>query len=157
MLETNQFTSVLHAWVEVFMRRSMRDLLQFAKNSGVSMPQLNTLMYLSHHGSCGVSGIGNHLGVTSAAASQMIDRLVQQGYLERTEDPEDRRSKQITVTAKGRSVIEEGIEVRRHWMEELSAALDPEDHELIIHALNLLTKAASSLEPVTSVVEEELL
>ena len=155
MIETNQFTSVLHAWVEVFMRRSMRDLHQFAKNTGVSMPQLNTLMHLSHRGSCGVSGIGNHLGVTSAAASQMVDRLVQQGYLERTEDPEDRRSKQITVTAKGRELIEKGIAIRRHWMEELAAVLSPEDQDLIICVLNLLTKAAYSLEPTTSAPEEE--
>ena len=157
MLDSDRFTSELHAWAEVFMRRSMRDLLQFAKNMGVSMPQLNTLMYLSHHGSCGVSGIGSHFGVTSAAASQMIDRLVQQGYLERTEDPEDRRSKQITVSDKGRELIKEGIEVRRHWMEELAAALSPEDQNLIIDALVLLTKAARSLELITSVPEEKQL
>ena len=146
MSSSLQFTAVLHDWAEVFMRRSMRDLMQFSRESGMSMVQLSTLMHLSHQGACGVSDIGNHLGVTNAAASQMIDRLVQQGLLERSEDPLDRRGKQIWVTAKGRQLIEAGIEARTNWMEDLTTALTPEEQALIIRALVLLTQAARHLD-----------
>jgi DNA-binding MarR family transcriptional regulator len=128
------------------MRRSMRELVQFSKDSGMSMTQLSTLMHLHHQGACGVSDIGSHLGVTSAAASQMIDRLVQQGLLERSEDPLDRRVKQIRVTAKGRQLIEAGIKARRSWMEDLTTALTPEEQARITQALVLLTQAAGRLE-----------
>ena len=147
MSDSERFTTLLHDWAEIFMHRSMHDLVKFSKNSGVSMPQLSTLMRLYHEGACGVSDIGSHLGVTSAAASQMIDRLVQQGLLERSEDPNDRRGKHIQVTLKGRKVIEDGIEARRLWMEELTSELTPEEQQLITHALILLTQAARRLEP----------
>lgn len=155
MTEKSEFVAILHAWAEVFMRRSMRDMIQFAKSSGVSIAQLNTLMYLSHHNRCGVSGIGDHLGVTNAAASQMIERLVQQGFLERSEDPQDRRSKQISLTEKGRKLIEDGIETRRRWMEDLATALGYEEQELITQALVLLTRAARKLEPIATTQEAQ--
>jgi DNA-binding MarR family transcriptional regulator len=125
----------------------MHDFVQFSRQSGLSLTQLSTLMHLHHQGACDVSGIGVHLGVTSAAASQMIDRLVGLGYLERSEDPLDRRVKQITVTAKGRRLIQDAIAARGRWMEELTTALDPDQQELVIAALTLLTRAARQLDP----------
>ena len=76
----------------------------------------------------------------------MIDRLVQQGYLERFEDPDDRRMKTIRLTAKGQTQIQESIEARRAWMEELTKVLTPEQQERIITSLILLTDAAYELE-----------
>lgn len=152
--DNKRFTLVLQDWAEVFMRRSMRDLVQFTKDSGFSMAQLNTLMHIHFRGACGVSDIGSHLGVTNAAASQMIDRMVQQGMLARSEDPNDRRAKQIEVTEKGRKLIEEGIAARRRWMEDLTIALTPDEQDLIINSLNLLTRAARQIEPETSMVKE---
>ena len=58
------------------MRRSMHEFLAFTRQSGISMTQLSALMRLYHGGGCGVSDLGLHLGVTNAAASQMIDKLV---------------------------------------------------------------------------------
>jgi len=149
MSTTTRFTAVLHDWAETFMHRSMGDFVQFSKDSGLSMTQINALMHLYHRGACGVSDIGSHLGVTNAAASQMIDRLVGLGYLERSEAPHDRRVRQITVSDRGRRLIEDGIAARRRWMEELTTALSPREQELIINALTLLTRAARHLEPAS--------
>lgn len=150
-----RFSSALNEWAQVFMARSMHDMVQFTKEAGVSMPQLSTLMHLHHHGVCGVSDIGEHLGVTSAAASQMIDRMVQQGLLERTEDTNDRRVKQISVTEKSRQLIEKSIAARQKWMEDLTTVLSPAEQEQIIQSLTLLTRSARQLRP--QVVEEDSL
>ena len=83
------------------MGRSMRDFTTFMRNSGLSMPQVSALFRLYYQGQCGVTDIADHLDVTSAAASQMIERLVQQGLLERSEDPNDRRVKQIDLSPAG--------------------------------------------------------
>ncbi|MGW8249873.1 MAG: MarR family winged helix-turn-helix transcriptional regulator, partial [Anaerolineales bacterium] len=138
MTNDTNLTSALHDWAEIFMRRSMHDFVQFSRDSGLSMTQLSALMRLYHQGACGVSDIGNHLAVSNAAASQMIDRLVGLGYLERSEDPDDRRVRQVTMTAKGRRLIEDGIAARRQWMEALTTALSPDEQELIIEAMTLL-------------------
>jgi len=140
------FPQILHDWSEVFMRRSIREFREFTRYSGLSMSQLSALLRLYYGGQCGISDIGDHLGVTNAASSQMIDRLVQQGFIERSEDPHDRRSKNLVLTAKGRMLVQDGIAARQRWMEQLTAALTPEQQESITTALIVLTQAAQRLE-----------
>jgi len=135
-------TEVIREWSEVFMHRSMRDFKRFMDTTGLSFSQINILMRLFHGGCAGVSEIGDQLGVTNAAASQAVDRLVQLGLIERTEDPEDRRAKRLALTQKGRALIEKGVEVRSQWIEGLTDALTPEQQNMIISALTLLTEAA---------------
>jgi DNA-binding MarR family transcriptional regulator len=139
-------TQGLHEWAEIFMRRSMRDFAEFSRQSGLSISQLNALMRIRHEGTCGVSDLGDHLGVTSAAASQMIDRLVQMGYLTRGEDPLDRRVKSLRLTESGKALIGEAIDARRRWMEALTEVFTSAQQQAIVSALVLLTEAARNLE-----------
>jgi DNA-binding MarR family transcriptional regulator len=142
MLSSKELTDVVREWSEVFMSRSGRDFKRFMDETGLSFSQINVLMRLYHGGKCGISEIGERLGITNAAASQAIDRLVNLGVIERTEDPNDRRAKQLALTQAGRTLIEKGFEARRNWISGLTDALNPEQQTLIISALTLLTEAA---------------
>ena len=142
MSPTKELMEVIHAWSEVYMRRSGRDFKRFMDETGLSFSQLNVLMRLYHGGNSGVSEIGEQMGVTSAAASQAIDRLVTQGLIERSEDPSDRRAKRLALTPKGRTLIEKGIEARSQWVEGLTDAFTPEQQSMIVSALALLTEAS---------------
>ena len=117
------------------------------------MGQTSVLFHLHHGSSCGVSDVGELLGVTNPAASQMVDRMVTLGLIERTEDPDDRRAKQLQLTANGRLIVKESIEARRRWMEQLTYTLTSEEQTLIINALNTLVDAARDLEPRVNKVE----
>ena len=145
-MSSDHLTDILRLWAEVFMHRSMRDFQRFTRESGLSMSQLNALFRIYHGGACGISDIGEHLGVTSAASSQMIDRLVQLDLLQRSEDPLDRRNKSLTLTEKGRAIIGESIEARRRWLEDLTRTLTPDQQAAIASALTTLTVAAQRLE-----------
>ncbi len=142
MSQTKVLTEVIREWSEVFMHRSGRDFKRFMDETGLSFSQLSVLMRLQHGGSSGVSDIGDQLGVTNAAASQAVDRLVQLGLIQRTEDPEDRRAKRLVLTQKGCTLIDKGVEARSKWIEGLTDALTPEQQNMIISALTLLTGAA---------------
>jgi DNA-binding MarR family transcriptional regulator len=146
MPSTEQFTRALHDWAEVFMHRSMRDFKRFMDESGLSPSQINALMRLHYGGKCGVSHIGEHLGVTNAAASQMVDRMVQLGLFTRSEDSADRRVRKVALTPEGRALVEAGVEARRRWLEELTTTLTPEEQEAIVAALIILTSAARQLD-----------
>jgi DNA-binding MarR family transcriptional regulator len=147
MTTPDKFKQVLRDWSATFMRRSMHDFIQFSKDSGLSMTQMNTLFHLYHGNTCGVSEVGELLGVTNAAASQMVDRMVQNGLIERSEDPLDRRMKKLRVTARGQEFVRESIEVRRRWMEQLTDAITHDEQVSIITALTILTNAAINLNP----------
>jgi DNA-binding MarR family transcriptional regulator len=138
MTDIDPFIATLHRWTEVSMRRSMRNFLRYARESGLSMSQFGVLFHLSRKRSSGVTDLGDHLGVTSAAASQMLERLVQQGLILRSEDPHDRRVKQIVLTDKGSQVLEEGIRAHQDWLVDLADTLSVNEKEQITAALNLL-------------------
>ena len=146
MSVSQQFTEVLREWAGVFMRRSMNEFMGSLRDTGLTMPQLSTLIRLHFKGACPVSDIGADLGVTTAAASQLVERLVQSGLLERDEDPNDRRVKQVKLSAQGRTLILKGVEARTRWMRGLTDELSRDQQAAIVEALTLLTEAARKLE-----------
>jgi DNA-binding MarR family transcriptional regulator len=146
MTKPTQFSQTLRAWMDAFMHRSMRGWNHFAKSTGLSMPQFSILMQLHHKGPCGLSEISERFDVTAAAASQLVDKLVHAGYLERAEDPSDRRAKLLTLSAKGEELIGQGTEERYRWMDDLAATLSEEDQKKVSEALILLTTAAQEME-----------
>ena len=146
MTDSLQFTKPLRQWMDVFMHRSMRGLYGFVKSTGLTMPQFSILMQLHYKGARGMSEISEHFDVSAAAASQLVEKLVQGGYIERAEDPNDRRAKQIQLTPKGRTLIETGINERYRWMDELTSKLTAEQKLKVAESLNVLTEAAAHLE-----------
>ncbi|HRQ23517.1 MAG TPA: MarR family transcriptional regulator [Anaerolineales bacterium] len=136
----------LRAWMDVFMHRSMRGWTQFAKSTGLSMPQFSILMQLHHKGACGVSDVSERFDISNAAASQLAEKLVQGEYIERAEDPNDRRVKILQLTQKGRGLIEAGFNERYRWMDELGKSLSAEEKRKVAEALTVLTEAARKLE-----------
>jgi len=79
MSPSEEFSNVVRDWAQVFMNRSMHDFKRFMEDTGLSFSHINILMRLFHGGNCGVSEIGEQMGITNAAASQTVDRLVQMG------------------------------------------------------------------------------
>ena len=145
MTNVDPFIVTLQQWTEVSMRRSMRNFLHYSRETGLSMSQFGVLFHLSRKQSSGVTDLGDHLGVTSAAVSQMLERLVQQGLILRTEDPNDRRVKKIVLTEKGSQVLQEGLHGRQDWLVDLADTLSNIEKEKITAALNTLVDKASRL------------
>jgi DNA-binding MarR family transcriptional regulator len=146
MSSSERLPSVLTEWTGVLMHASSNDFSRIMREYNLSMPQLSTLMRLYYRRAGAVSDIAVALGVTNAAASQMVDRLVQLGLIDRLEDKLDRRVKHVELTQKGRQLIQHTMDVRRRWMEDLTTRLTPEQQEAIVNALTLLTEAARRLE-----------
>jgi len=142
----DQFIPVLNQWIAVFMHRSMQNLNRFSKERGISMSQIFALTFVHHQGTCGVSDLGEGLGVSNAAASQLIDKLVHQTMIERIEDPADRRSKQISLTTKGVQIIKDSLVARYSWFHELKDNLSEDEKTQVISALNLLIDKSKALE-----------
>ena len=110
------------------------------------MPQFSILMQLHHKGPCGMSEVSERFDITAAAASQLVEKLVQAGYLDRAEDPSDRRAKLLTLSAKGEELVQQGTEERYRWMDDLTSKLSREEQLKVVEALDILTKAAQSMD-----------
>jgi DNA-binding MarR family transcriptional regulator len=141
-----QLVQIIRQWMDVFMHRSMSDWSHYVKSTGLSMPQFSIMMQLHYRGGCGLSDVSERMEISTAAASQLVERLVVSGLVERTEDAHDRRAKQIALSAKGQALIASSIEVRMRWVEELALTLSLEEQHEVGQALLTLIEAARRAE-----------
>jgi DNA-binding MarR family transcriptional regulator len=153
---SRQMVQAVRGVIEILTLRSMEGWRHFVRDQGLSMPQAALLMRLYHGGGAEVNDIGRHLEVTSAAASQQVDRLAQEGYVERSESPEDRRVRRISLTAKGRAAVERGIAERTRWVEDLVGFIPPGSRGAVLKGLDALRAAELMLPPIVLPHEEAI-
>lgn len=146
MVSSSQFVQTIRQFMDMAMHHSMRERSHFAKASGLSMPQFGILMQLHYRGNCGVSDIGDRFDITNAAASQLVDKLVQSGLIQREENPQDRRAKLLNLTDKGRELIQQGMEERYRWADQLAGKLTAGERAKVSEALNIMSRVAQDLE-----------
>ena len=111
-------------------------------SSHLTLSQLKILMLLSRHGSVSGSELAGMLGVGPAALSGMIDRLVVQDLVTRTEDLHDRRVRRIGLTRTGTDLIGSIFNAGEEKMRALLSRLSAEELDLVAQATLLLVKAA---------------
>jgi len=145
MQPTDTLESTLYKWIGISIRRSMRGFIRYSKENGLSISQIGALFHI-YKGASGVSDIGDDLDISSAAASQMLDHLVKQQLVLRSENQRDRRVKQLVLTEKGQRVLQESIQARQGWLEDLAKDLSPSEQEQIQSALQILIDKANQLE-----------
>jgi DNA-binding MarR family transcriptional regulator len=80
----------------------------------------------------------------------MLERLVQLKLIIRSEDPSDRRVKQIVLTDKGRQILQEGSLANRNWLEELARSMTAEEQEQVRKSVVILIEKARQLETSSS-------
>lgn len=72
-----------------------------------------------------VADVAVHLGVTKQAASQLVEQLVQRGYVTREPDPSDRRARLLALTARGwectRAAERAAADTTAAWERQLGA------------------------------------
>jgi DNA-binding MarR family transcriptional regulator len=74
-----------------------------------------------------LSQLVKELGVSKQSAGQLVDTLVLRGYLERTEDAEDRRKLNIVLTKRGQAAAAVQAAAREEIDAELAVRVGPEN------------------------------
>ena len=119
-----------------FVRTEMRS----QREPTLSVPQFRVLAFVNRHPGTSLSEVAEHLGVTRATASAMIERLVQRGLVDRSEYPQERRHIMLKLTELGGNHLQQMREVTRRKMTELLAQLRTEELAQISASLLILEK-----------------
>ena len=135
-----------HGGLEYILARIIQDFMQFMHRTGLSTPQIHALLYIYHSpdGECGLSEIVGLTDSSKPAASQLVERMVQQGLVERTEDPLDRRNKKLRLTKKSLGMIQNGV-TSNHFLVELMNSLPPKQRETVHAAFGYLAQAGQQI------------
>jgi DNA-binding MarR family transcriptional regulator len=101
--------------------------LQVMEESGLSMTQCKALLELGGLGggvgAWQVGDLAEVFGVSVPAMSRAVDALVKKGLATRVEDPEDRRARQVKITAKGKDLVDTLVTLRQTGIEAFAATL----------------------------------
>ncbi|MFH1566364.1 MAG: MarR family transcriptional regulator [Gemmatimonadota bacterium] len=71
----------------------------------VSLPQFELLRLIERNGNHQVRQIASFMGVSQAAASKNVDKLVRLGLVARVVQESDRRAVSLSLTSRGRNII----------------------------------------------------
>jgi len=143
---SSELKDSLHNWMHIITRTNMKRMHIFAKDNGFSMSQINAMFRIHYRGAISISDLSTETDVSPAAASQMIDKLVNQGYVSRIEDPIDRRNRIIDLTKTGHEIVEKSKEERTAWLNELAACFSPVEQEIIEEAMKLLIQKTLEID-----------
>jgi DNA-binding MarR family transcriptional regulator len=87
-----------------------------------------------------VKALAESMGVSLAAMSRAVDGLYERGFVDRQEDPADRRMKRVQLTDAGRSITRTLTEGRLAGIEEFLASLGDDEAEALASALELIVE-----------------
>jgi DNA-binding MarR family transcriptional regulator len=113
----------------------------------VTMQQSKMLHLVCVEPGIGVKGLANRLGLSPSSVSGAVERLVEMGLLDRHEDPTDRRHLGITLSARGREVLDRLRELNMRTFQELLTHLDDGELRGLRIGIPGMTRALDELEP----------
>ncbi len=126
--------------------RFLRGEMHRQRASHLSVPQFRVLAFLTRNPGACLFAVADHLGVARPTASIMVDRLVRQGLVTRTEDPAERRRVALRLTASGARHFQQAREATRAWLAGVLRGQPPPCLRQIVQGVNLLAAAFTALE-----------
>jgi DNA-binding MarR family transcriptional regulator len=111
--------AALYEWAENATRRSMLALMRFNQANNLSISMMSMLFHASRQKHVTINELARQLGVSMPAASQMVARMVEQGWVNREESPLDRRERIISLTESGSDLVARAKKARHAWIAEL--------------------------------------
>jgi DNA-binding MarR family transcriptional regulator len=113
-----------------------REFFAELQDAGISFSQLKCLGVLSNaEAPLSLGALSEELGLSLPALSRAVDGLVQRGAVKRQGDPSDRRSKLVSVSARGRATYERVVRVRVAGVERFVEDLEPDQRDALGAAL----------------------
>jgi DNA-binding MarR family transcriptional regulator len=101
--------------------------LRVIEETGLSLTQCKVLLELGGLGQTAeawqLGDLAELFGVSLPSMSRAVDALVKKKLATRVEDPDDRRARQVRITARGKDLVETLVTVRQAGIEAFAATL----------------------------------
>ena len=107
-----------------------------------TMPQMKVLICLLVNGPYRMGALAATLGVSTATANGIINRLVRRGAVIRNHGPDDRRVVTCRLSPEGESQISALWTTRFGVYGDIFSTLSPEELDIVARAAELVLKAA---------------
>lgn len=128
------------------MEAEIREALR--REHDTTLPRFDVMAALSRtETGLKMSELSGQLRVSNGNVTGIVDRLVQDGSVERLAVPGDRRAMQVRLTPAGRTTFQEMAKVHEGWIDQMLNGIDAKQAE---HMAETLRDIADRLDQETS-------
>jgi DNA-binding MarR family transcriptional regulator len=118
----------------------LRRLAQEDRGSGQTPARLSALSVLVFAGPRSIGRLARDERVTAPTMTRLVAGLEREGLVERSPDPDDRRSTRLEATDEGRRILLEGRERRIAALDSLLDAATPEERRTLASAAEIVER-----------------
>lgn len=105
----------------------------------LTFSQLKLLKLIAQTEAYNISQVAAFMGVSNAAASKAVDRLVRRDLLRRRESEDDRRAVQLSLTEEGRRLLEEYEVATSRTLQDVFGSVSVENLRQVAELLDRLS------------------
>jgi len=128
-LTLSEFADKVAEVMPAFFREFMRNQPAQLRKTGITPPQFMILNVLNRTGESRMTDLAHALGVSTAAVTGIVDRLVRDGFLVRKSDPKDRRIVKVDLTPKAARMVKEAAEHRKRLTMKIFGMISQRERE----------------------------
>jgi MarR family transcriptional regulator, organic hydroperoxide resistance regulator len=107
--------------ISTIIKQKGREILT---NYPITTPQFIALQWLLEEGDLTIGELSKKLHLAFSTTTDLVDRLEKNELVKRVRDPKDRRVVQIHLLEKGKIIIDEVIEKRQQYLQEVLQSFD---------------------------------
>lgn len=129
----------LRLWLNIlrttrYVENALREEMRVSYDQTLPRFEILAMLERSENG-LRMSALSEKLMVSNGNVTGIIERLVQDGLVERLSVPGDKRATLVRLTHKGEAVFAEMADVHERWVNELLDSVTAEDAELMSERL----------------------
>ncbi len=122
----------------VSVKKKGREVLKYSE---ITPPQFDLMVKLYFQGEMDQTVLSKELYFAKSTISGLLERLEKRNFVRRIKPKEDRRKSRVSLTPKGRSIIERVIDERVRYIEKVTSNLDKKKLEQFLEILREIEKA----------------
>jgi DNA-binding MarR family transcriptional regulator len=136
--------TALRITVSRLARRLRSERLTKGMEPGLSDTQLAALAALERHSAMTPGELADHEKVQPPSMTRVITVLEEHGLVTRTPHATDRRQVVLTVTDRGRQLVQQSRRLREAWLAQRLRELTPQERAILRSAAPVLEKLSQS-------------
>jgi DNA-binding MarR family transcriptional regulator len=123
----------------------IRSFAAFERNEifckGITMSQCSTILGIGKHGPMTMNALSEWMSLATSTMTRIVDNLVRDGYIERTQNPQDRRVVQVSLTEEGEKLFQAILEVYHEYHRKIVENIPAEELHQVVESLTMLIEA----------------
>lgn len=108
---------------------------------GVTMSQCSTILGIGKKGTMTMNALSEWMSLATSTMTRIVDNLVRDGYVEREQDPQDRRVVQVSLTEKGAQLFQAIKEIYREYHRKIVENIPAGELHRVVESLTMLIEA----------------